>query len=25
VHLLFDLVVFRVHAHNREWLQVFVY
>jgi len=25
VHLLFDLVVFLVHAHNREWLQVFVY
>ena len=27
VHLLFDLVVFLVlvHAHNRQWLQVFVY
>jgi hypothetical protein len=25
VNLLCDLVVFRVHAHNREWLQVFVY
>lgn len=27
VHLLFDLVVFLVlvHAHNRQWLQVFIY
>ncbi|MCZ4501180.1 MAG: Abortive phage infection protein, partial [Marmoricola sp.] len=27
VHLLFDLVVFLVlvHAHNREWLTVFIY
>jgi membrane protease YdiL (CAAX protease family) len=27
VHLLFDLVVFLVlvHAHNREWLQIFLY